>query len=230
MNAFVPRRRPVIGAVLLVVTACSSPGSHRTTATSLPPQTTEALTETVLTPAVQFGTRFSYPGYRRLESTAASAEVGFYWGPAPGDEPAGPAIIEFQRPGMAPECVEHAFLEFSADGAFRGDAVAVYPADPEILATPGGGKVPFEYLMDNRPRGVVRFDGLRGRADITDLYRTYLGKGVFPSRGRGFVQGSHPDLVVALQPENAGRPETFRLVTIGDGDRRGPLLRLWSAC
>jgi len=178
---------------------------------------------------VIFGTLMSPAGDRRIDSAAPFAEVGFFWSPS-GAAAAGPAIVEFQRPTISPDCVERVVLEFSVEAAFAEQTVAVYPADPRVMATPVGAYLPDEYLIDNRPRGVVTFQGLRASSDITELYRTYLGTGYFPSKGRRLPSNPPPNLVLAVQPQAATQPRTFRLVTPGTGDINSSLLRLSSRC
>lgn len=103
--------RAAIVFVALLATACSAGGSQPTAGTALLP-TTLPLTETVLTPEADFGTRTSGSGYRRFDAAAATAQVGFY-SDFSAEEWAGPAIVEFQRPNLPPECVQRAALEFS---------------------------------------------------------------------------------------------------------------------
>jgi len=64
-------------------------------------------------------------------------------------------------------------------------------------------------LLDNRPQGNTRIDGVTVTSNVTGLVRTWTAGGPFPSRGLTVDQAE--PLALVVQPPVATSPETFRL-------------------
>jgi hypothetical protein len=83
-------------------------------------------------------------------------------------------------------------------------------------------------LLDNRPRGV--FEEGRGAsvADVTELVRTWVSGGPFPSRGLT-IDPALP-VVFVVQPEAAVSTQTFTLDMTEAGTSTAPTLTIATNC
>lgn len=135
--------------------------------------------------------------------------VGYGDGSSTTDHP-GVAVVNFgPLPGPA-SCIAHVALDVSLSSPPRTPSVAVYPVDPRYHALAAGDVIDgWALLLDNRPRGVVTFDGRNGQADVTDLAKAFVA-GSTRSNGR-YVKGGS-EIVVSVQPENMTSTATFELL------------------
>jgi hypothetical protein len=157
---------------------------------------------------------------------APEVEVGFLFGAGPH---AGPAVLQFGPIPRPPTCIAGATLRVTISGGETSTPIAVYPGAPASLPGIDGETVPaWGTILDNRPRGVFEVDDRVAVADVTELVRTWVGGGPFPSRGLT-VDPASP-LVLVVQPEAAVSTETFGLHMIESGPSTAPTLAIASTC
>jgi hypothetical protein len=112
------------------------------------------------------------------------------------------AVLVFPLIPKPASCLQRVRLRLRVLGG-RGPRaeLAVYPS--ALLSLAKGrrpDRIPWDTLIDNRPRGLadVPLDVRWAEIDITELYRTWAGGAEFPSMGRSIPKGTL--LVVSIRP------------------------------
>lgn len=215
-----------VSVLMAFVAACTSiAGPERDRRGKAAPTTSPVPRLRTILPSQDFGT-LSVGGRRQATGhRSPELELGFHFSDA--SHP-GPAILRFAIESSS-RCVAHASLRVTFVRRPTGEVpLAVYPIEPASLPA-AEGDMPFEgALLDSRPRGVFEFAGRIGTADVTDLVRTWLAGGPFPSTGRRVAATSQ--LAIAVQPEAALSAATVRMFTAEAGPNLTPSLLLETTC
>jgi hypothetical protein len=112
------------------------------------------------------------------------------------------AVLVFPLITRPADCLQQVRLRLRVVGGRGPHAdLAVYPS--ALLSLAKGrrpDRLPWETLIDNRPRGLaeVPLDAGWAEIDITELYRTWAGSAESPSAGRHVPAGT--PLVVSIRP------------------------------
>ena len=193
----------VLAAV--VTGACTSAHRHTAAPTS---HTSSSLMTTAITPSAVWGTADVPSG----GSIAVSPVDGHVTVGYSSTTPAGPAVVSFGPLSVSSACIVRAVLRVTLSAPPSTRPVAAYPVDPRYGALgPGEWIEGWTLLLDNRPRGAFAFAGAEGEADVTDLVKTFVKGGPFPSQGKTVPAGSA--MVLSVQPQDLMSPATFDLRT-----------------
>ena len=210
----------------LLVTGCTSAadvGSVTSTTASDAP----ALAISEHQVRVDFGTFDTSEGKRVAVGFAdPELSVGFVF--ADSDRP-GPAVLEFPPLDVHASCLARAVLHVTLVTERHDISLAAYPARPESIPQHEGEEIPsFALLLDSRPRGTFEVRGAVAQADVTELVKTWLGGGPFPSQQMTVEQGA--PLAIVVQPPTASSPETMRLYTSESARETAPRLQVARSC
>jgi hypothetical protein len=184
-------------------------------------------TEQVLNPIEDYGTvARAEEGSVAVGLTAPDIEVG-----DPGSD-ADLVVLRF-APGLgAPDCILGASLELHIPTDATTAPLVVYPGDPAVL-TDVAEDVPLgatHKILANRPRGDVTIEGQVGRADLTDLVRTWAAGGPFNSRWPDPAPDTPLTLVLQQEENSVGALGTFHLQMTESGPPTAPTLHLKHTC
>jgi hypothetical protein len=189
----------------LVTGACT--GTHRHAAGPISPTSTSLMT-TAITPSAVWGTAdVPSGGSIAVSPVDGRVTVGYC-----SKTSAGPAVVSFGPLSVSSACIVRAVLHVTLSAPPLTRPVAAYPVDPRYGALgPGEWIEGWALLLDNRPRGDFAFTGAEGEADVTDLVKTFVKGGPFPSQGKSVPAGS--PLVLSVQPRDLTSPATLDLRT-----------------
>ncbi|MCU1487176.1 MAG: hypothetical protein JWN67_3922 [Actinomycetia bacterium] len=174
-------------------------------------------------PDVDLGTADRRAGRMLVGVGATGVDVGFDFNQT--DHP-GPALLEFTALGVEADCLAKATLGIEVSPArVTPVPLAVYPVRPDAWpdGEQDGTPVGRQLLLDRRPRAIFHRVGRGMQADVTELVRTWLRGGPFPSRGATVELGT--PLRLAIQPEAGSSSKTYR-VAMSEQEGGAPTLTL----
>lgn len=174
----------------LLVGACT--GAHRHSAGRTSPTST-SLPMTAITASAVWGTvNVPSGGSIAVSPVDGHVTVGYS-----GTNPPGPAVVSFGALSVSSTCIVRAVLHVTLSAPPSTRPVATYPVDPRYGTLSSGESIEgWTLLLDNRPRDLA-FTGREGEADVTDLVKTFMKGGPFPSQGKSVPVGS--PLVLSVQ-------------------------------